>query len=70
MKPGEKRILRALIAGTTEVGDIELTALEPEPTEMLDGSRELLLEIAERAPGTRAVRGVKAAFTPEHGRSK
>ncbi|MBP90482.1 MAG: hypothetical protein CMJ64_27875 [Planctomycetaceae bacterium] len=42
MQPGEKRTLRALIAGTTEVGEIELKAIGRESAKLLDGQRELL----------------------------
>lgn len=53
MRAGEKRALRALIAGTTELGEIELTAIGRESTKLLQGQRELLkIESVARFSGT------------------
>lgn len=53
MQPGEKRVLRALIAGTTEVGEIQLNAVGLESTSLLEGDRELLkIETVARFGGT------------------
>lgn len=53
MKPGEKRTLRALMAGMTDVGEIELKAIGKESTELLDGERELLrIETVSRVKDT------------------
>ena len=53
MQPGETRTLRALIAGTTQVGEIELSAIGQESTTLLQGPRELLkIKTVARFAGT------------------
>ena len=42
MKPGEKRILHALVPGFNQVADVEYEAVGEEQTKMLEGQRELL----------------------------
>ncbi len=51
MQPGERRTLKSLMVGFNQAADVELTAKNVEPTELLDDVRELLrIETVTRLP--------------------
>jgi len=65
LRPGETRRLKALLAGTAQVGEVELTAAGVESVELLDGSRDLLRIESVTRLGDTAIKSV--LWTDERG---
>jgi hypothetical protein len=59
MQPGGRRMLPALMPVFNQVAQIELRAIKWEPTELLDGPRELLrIETTTTLPGAAGIEGI------------